>query len=537
MNNHSKKNAFSRALSYLEGAIKKQKQEKKSRIPTNAMMAADAGVAYETMRKAVNQLVSRGALIARPGMGIHIAGTAGRAEAQYSTLPSVRADNRLRWQKAVSEIKKDILQGQFGWNKALPSQKEMLRKYRVSYPTLRKALQVCVDEKIVVPEGRWYATSLKKTVMSYSRIILIGDEREETGIAKGICGDDFTRSLEHACAISGVRLEMYSYRWCEGDLEVRNVATGEKCSIQDDNDILGFIYVGVFAREIESRLLDRDDGIADVMEVFNAVIRLLLSYKRPIAVYTFEQDLTLSIRHGRESPVRIFRMAAPETSAVKVGRYLLSKHHKHIAYISPFHQALWSQLRYEALVRTFTDAGYGDKVRLVSINDHYSLLSYFSESEHHFNIENIVRTYEQWRREKNPPFTENFDHSFRRFCRRYMTVAELYYRFGPFLERLMNDRRISAWIAANDGVAEIILDFLKAQGKKVPDFVSLASFDNTVVAVRHGITSFDFNIPAAVNSMIAFLINPGAVTREKRENIGDVEGVIIERNSITTGTI
>ncbi|MBD3347130.1 MAG: GntR family transcriptional regulator [Chitinivibrionales bacterium] len=532
MKKQVKKNAFSIALSYLEELIRQQKHIRKTRLPTTASMASEAGVAYETMRKAVNELVSKEILVARPGRGIHIERYRGQPIKSLYTLSEAPADNRLRWQKAASSLKQDILQGHFGWNRLLPSQKELLIRYGVSYPTLRKVLSLCIDEGLIKPEGRWYATSLKKPSVAYSRIILLGDERDETGVATGVCGDDFMRSLEHTCATSGVRLETYAYRWNEGVLQFKNVATGRECIIQDDNDILGFVYAGIFAREIESRLLDRNGSAGDVQEIFMTVLRMLLPFGRPIAVYTFEQDLKIPFSTGPNSPIRIFRMAAPATSAVKVARYLLTQRHKKIAYISPFHQSLWSQMRYDSLVETYTDAGYNNNVRLIAINDHYSLLSYYKDSERHYNIDSVLSGYKVWKKEKFPNLTGYYDHAFSTFCLRYMTLAEVIYRLTPVLRTLSEDPDTTAWVTANDGVAEMVIDFMRARNKKTPDFISLASFDNTVISVHHGITSFDFNIPAAVNSMIAFLLNPQVFYREKKNEVVDIEGVIIERNSV-----
>jgi len=88
-------------------------------------------------------------------------------------------------------------------------------------------------------------------------------------------------------------------------------------------------------------------------------------------------------------------------------------------------------------------------------------------------------------------------------------------------------------VVFNDLLALPILDQLSEERVRVPDELSVVSFDNTMPAQLKGLSSYSFNYPAIVNAMLEHILDP------KRTRSGDgvveVPGMVVERQ--TSGSV
>lgn len=65
------------------------------------------------------------------------------------------SDKDVRWKTIASDLRAQILEGRYGPGSALPSEPELVRRYSVSRPTVRKAIETLVSEGLVyVMRGR-----------------------------------------------------------------------------------------------------------------------------------------------------------------------------------------------------------------------------------------------------------------------------------------------------------------------------------------------------------------------------------------------
>jgi DNA-binding LacI/PurR family transcriptional regulator len=111
----------------------------------------------------------------------------------------------------------------------------------------------------------------------------------------------------------------------------------------------------------------------------------------------------------------------------------------------------------------------------------------------------------------------------RRLLRMYMQ---------PQFERALSDKRITAWIGANDTTGLAALEYLRARGIELPRQLSLVSFENLPTAFEARLTTFDFDLHRIVREMLLFVTEPPKGTKPKRVVPIEVEGVIMDRETL-----
>jgi DNA-binding LacI/PurR family transcriptional regulator len=106
----------------------------------------------------------------------------------------------------------------------------------------------------------------------------------------------------------------------------------------------------------------------------------------------------------------------------------------------------------------------------------------------------------------------------------------------PLCERALKDGAITAWVAANDETATILMDFLQMRGVKVPRQISVISFDNFHDAARRRLTSYDFNLRAVLHAALTFLVHTAEFTDLRRKSVIEMPGMLVERESVRKAT-
>jgi DNA-binding LacI/PurR family transcriptional regulator len=119
-------------------------------------------------------------------------------------------------------------------------------------------------------------------------------------------------------------------------------------------------------------------------------------------------------------------------------------------------------------------------------------------------------------------------------------IARLRESYGPWenicarLDRLLDNKDITAWVADNDPTALICLSFLEQRRAAVPGRISVAGFDDGNLALVNNLTSYNFNCRAVVLAALDHLLAP-APSRAGRpvpERV-EIEGHLVQRG--TTG--
>ena len=111
-------------------------------------------------------------------------------------------------------------------------------------------------------------------------------------------------------------------------------------------------------------------------------------------------------------------------------------------------------------------------------------------------------------------------------------MEEIKSRMIPLFERIAEDKTITAWVGSNDFVAFTALSYLKNVKRiAVPEAVSVVGFDNTLESFVNDLSSYDFNIPAAVRAMIDFVIKPRRNSQRESASVQRIDGVLVQRGS------
>jgi LacI family transcriptional regulator len=87
--------------------------------------------------------------------------------------------------------------------------------------------------------------------------------------------------------------------------------------------------------------------------------------------------------------------------------------------------------------------------------------------------------------------------------------AQMEEQLKPLMRRALENADSTAWVAANDYMALACLRFLRQEGLAVPGRLSVAGFDDMTAAFAAGLTSYNFNRPAAVHAALSFLAGAG----------------------------
>jgi DNA-binding LacI/PurR family transcriptional regulator len=103
-----------------------------------------------------------------------------------------------------------------------------------------------------------------------------------------------------------------------------------------------------------------------------------------------------------------------------------------------------------------------------------------------------------------------------------------------YFERALNDSRMTAWVAAEDGTAAAAAAYLAQKGVRVPQEISLIGFDNNLALVfQKRLTSYDFDFSGIAHRALSLVLRPQKTLTRDDPQIAEVNGVIIERGSTT----
>ena len=104
---------------------------------------------------------------------------------------------------------------------------------------------------------------------------------------------------------------------------------------------------------------------------------------------------------------------------------------------------------------------------------------------------------------------------------------------GILIELTLPEKMPTAIVCNNDFVAYKYINFLESKGYKVPEDISIISFDNTLFSTISNpqITTIDNNVEEAVD-LVCKVILKKLTANNKRYGRILVEGKIINRNSI-----
>jgi Periplasmic binding protein-like domain/Bacterial regulatory proteins, gntR family len=417
-----------------------------------------------------------------------------------------------------ARLKQDILTGRFHPGQSLPSCKELQGLYNVSYPTLIKALETLAAQEIIKTYQRGYIIPALAKSESSARIVAIGCGWEDGTLWIDYQDKNYFRILESECIQSKIPLDIVVYCRQNDKLCFIDTVSRKPYALSNEN-ILSFIVI-----------------VANLKIPPEEVLQKLLILKKPVAVLDVVGGWEASPRTINNYYFRLFTVTTSMHPPQLAGRYLLNLGHTDIAFISPFHKALWSQQRLKGIRELYRDAGYVNNVHPFVLDRYAFQWDYLQKDlDNPEDIQALIAGYNKWQNYADTKFTRKFGHYsytiFKYLSEWNCATGEIYHRMIPLFRRALENGRITAWVMANDYTATLALDFLKKNSVRVPEKLSVISFDNTLDAMENQLTSYDFNLNGIVSIMLRYALRPSSVASPSGKIAVEAEGAIIERRS------
>jgi DNA-binding LacI/PurR family transcriptional regulator/DNA-binding transcriptional regulator YhcF (GntR family) len=502
------------AWSYLQMKVSDALRSGETRLPAIRTMAHDAGVSLVTMWKSVQRLKEAGTIRSAQRGGLIFTYSISSDSSRVDS-----PDANALWQRTAVRIKGDILNRAIAPGMKIPSCKELQRRYSISHPTLRKALRSLEKQGIINSCGRGYQIPRLRQASNAKRIVLMTARQparyaSTNELSLGFLGPTHLRQLELECTEAGILLDTYYYFPKSDSLIFCSTQDNLPTTLINDENTLGYIWL---ITGVETTLDIDVDQIAD----------LLSSFRKPLAVLAETSEATPLGRLLKTQKTKVFCITFNSKPAEAVARYLLDLNHRRVAYISPYHSNSWSQARLAGLQSTFRTAGIAQGVTAFLLHECSSSAEYLRFGSLHGGRESLQARIEEWRREAPDFFvtkiTERLDQTLQQAFMQRETERQLY----PFFERALADHEITAWVTANDFVACMAQEFLLHKKVRIPREISIISFDDSIEATIHQITSYDFNVSACISAMLSHILDLRSSTR----TLVEMDGWIVSRRS------
>ena len=483
-------------------------------LPGLRDMAKLAGCSHYTMWKAVKVLEAQGLLEVRPGRRIRIPRP---DDEEDSGLPAEadpsQAGVQYKWERLRRQIEMDILSGTFRPGENLPTLKELGARYGASFLTLKKALRALEGGVILHGgPGAYSVASLRPPPRSTLVYLAWGDENGQLKFGTPF-DHEIIGALGNECARAGIRLEKLLYV-PQGDRLLFWHGRKSYATLPDwCREAFGFLLRTVCSRDVVPELVPRVAALG-----------------KPLAVLDEMGSPHFPKLHGRYPNLAVFRHTISGTPARQMGAHLAGLGHREVAYISPFHDTVWSQNRLASLQDCYRGLGPGYKVHPYTLTIGYQLPF---EEEDSSAVDAIYQSVEKARKswkDEFPPL-QGIMEKLRPHMRSVVWREWVLEQLIPTLENALRRKETTAWVCADDDTALLCLEFLRRKGLRPPRDLTLAGFDDTGEGARVDLTSYNFDFPKFFHGVVLRLLDPPTLTLARSRQPIEIEGRIVDRGS------
>jgi DNA-binding transcriptional regulator YhcF (GntR family)/DNA-binding LacI/PurR family transcriptional regulator len=474
-------------------------------LPSVRSLAQQFSVSPVTVLKAVKVLKSEGHLSSRWGKGLFIP--------ENKTIPAT--NNKVKegkYQTTLHQFKSDIISGKYQTHLPLPPINQLVAYYNASYPTIRKVLSALLEESILKRNGaRYYFFTNRLKKRSRIAVVAFGMNRGSIKIETER-ERNFYRLLSSIATDNNVDLEMLCY----------NDYLDVPCFYTPENE------------PIERYLTSA--GISGIilssyhMNNSAECLATLMTYNIPVSAWIEDSGILNTVDrfvpHYRK--LTFFDSSYSTIPGSDVGRYLLEKGHRGIAFISPFHGSPWSQNRLKGLKKAidlhpdavlypFTDSKH--------INDYFFMLPFLENKD--------------FDRDFQPDSKINSVHAFLSYRLSFIKYEHdtllrdnaIFVCIKNAVDQVISSSSITALVCVNDLIAGIITDywnFLNISHEKRP---ALIGFDNSFKSLQQQFSSYEFNTYGEIQNMITHVLYPENALFSRNKPIIHLSGKVIERAS------
>ncbi len=352
-----------------------------------------------------------------------------------------------------------IMRGAYPLHRKLPSIKEICAEYHCSATTAAKALKSLAGQGIIHRAGSGYRPIPPAGVRKGARILVIGGE--QAILPRNGPATVFVRSLERYAEEAG---------WPRPEILLSDNPFA--LHLPSSHEIAAFVYIGGGARDWLKRCRTFE-GIPLFLFAPSAYIQPeLASLYEAVQLYTDN-----------------------EQSGFEVGSAVASFGHQHIAFISILAEKevrSWGAERRNGLARVFD--GSMRSMRFVSISDRASAGARLPETRHAAALTAMLK--------QRSSFPQSL---------RFDAMNEIWHVIGNLrnlescrscFDALLRERKITCWVCANDDIAFSAWLYLQDRGANAARRLSLVSFDNSYLAYRLQLASYDFRFDKYARELI-----------------------------------
>ncbi|MBD3319574.1 MAG: GntR family transcriptional regulator [Chitinivibrionales bacterium] len=518
---HKSSPALKKAVHYLLNEFTERHWVDNARLLTVREMAVAADVSLQTMTKAVAFCRGEG-LIVHYKRRLCIAPGAKRAYDRSGGLldesvpdPKLPTTPPLRVRQ---QLLHDIYNRRLHPGHPLPSYKELTAWYNCSCTTLKKAISLLFNEGILSPYyKKFMVTPFGSSKAGSSICMLIPCDIRGNFYLEAL-NEQFLRQFSAECSNSRIRCETTGICFDDGRFTLFDQLR-QPCDFIDNDAVLGYVYCALINKEIQRH---------------SEMFAFLSSIRKPVALYDVVGDWEIP-RSMKKPNVRYFTAAVSQKAGKETGHFLLDRGHRSIAWLSPFHQSIWSQNRLSGLCSVYETAGITAGVKAFTMDKPPMIYSYFDEAHRRFDYHALRKYYhtiaENLDQEYKAVLDPLFDYELPEFI---VPKAEFRRSLRSLFDQALCDKSITAWVAANDEVACAALGYCREKEVSVPAKISIAGFDDTDEALRNGLTSYNFNTSALVLVLLDFILQRNLYAPLYcHARSGEVDGMVVGRN--TTG--
>lgn len=517
------KPAIQKAVGHVREKIRNGSWSQNERIPPVRILAREAQVSTAAMNAALSILRDEGIVSIVKNRGAYLgAATSTKQNSWYSESWT----GGQRWHRLKTQIENDIFNGYYTPGESMPSLRDLEKFYSVSYKTLRKALESISDEGIIVPSKKTYQVpALRK---AHATLIFISAAGASSKINfGGFPHTQFLSALRRESGKSMINVAVLVYnperRGSEFSSQLR--------MLREKHSVLGYVLWGSLLPEHKlNEVLQLLQGAAHASREQPGGV------ETSVAVVDIHADteVTQFLQHRPGHPARnlwIFSVAGIMAGR-HVGQYLMKLGHRKVVFLSYCHQEQWSQYRYRGLLQAFQNAGFGNGVRklvIEELGDHIhslpaspSIQKYIRRAEAFLadSAETGKGRYAAYALEQMQGSVANYVHQ--------LKMAE---RTEPILTAMLEDPDVTACVAANDRMALLIRDHLERKGIRVPKDISVISFDDSKAATDNDLSSYSFALPDIARKVLAHVLSPRSKRPVQEEPQVECEGLLVDRGS------
>jgi len=469
------------AVRYLEEVLLDYKKLGQVRLPPIRALAKGAHVGYAIMSACVAKYRLNGQLMASPKQGLRL------VELLNSEVkPKPPGAAQPRWQALRSKIETDLISGIWRRGIFLPGVGELSRRYSTSYPTVRKALNSLVANKVLEQRQTGFFVVGRKRPSVTTNLLFISRGMIESRL---LLFSDRIREF-HDALLRGA-----------ADANLRLI----ECAIDDQEPLFS-------ARQKVRTWVKQTNTLGLVIwkdcfstEFLEALIEDLRRADIPLVI--IDEGVSPYVVPGLGQQVKVFQIAS-KVAGFAMGRFLLERGHTHIAFISSAQTALWSWHRLSGLQMAYSNASLANGVQVFG-GDWVSANGVSSDKILRRNGDKIDKLLLQIRL-GSPLHSRSLQsislHETLMEIKEYSVLAE---NLQPVLEKIIADKRITTLVAAQDSIGVLCQDLMssKKPNSLDPRF-NIVGFDDSRRAQEYGMSSYNFDLKGLAHQTLAYILHP-----------------------------